>query len=595
VTGVARAQRLRRVASCLGAALCVAASATATPRTFDSDGLRIIIDADWATQLGPGYVPLRVDVTNVTDARTLTVSEQSLRYPTYRGIARYQPSRLVAERTITLARGARVQFTMSIPVSVDSENMQLTFRENGKLLQSIGLGGIRSGLDAEHAAVLIVTPKPSTPGAAAPEWAKPSRTMATSPGVRLRPGTTMPTIDVAMEPTRLPTSWLGYSSLRAVMIGASEWTQLTEDQRTALRKWTACGGDLIVIDGDAGSFFAPGLALASGDGSRSTSPYLLGHLHRVPSEEIAAAGLDSLLAALPAVRNASWRLPVNRAADWKTKGEKGFRLRMPGVGEVHARGYLTLLMLFAVLIGPVNYLYLRRRGLQPLIVLTTPLIAVAFLALLGVYVVTAEGFGVHVRAATLTVLDQDRQEAVTRADVSLYPAGHTPGGGLHFSSETAVLAFDAEERPEVHLDLTDGQRFDDGFVRARTPVNFETIEWRPARERLTFVRDGRALTVTNGLGATVNQLFVRSASGTFELASPIASGGQATLHAWVKTPILMPAYHPLYPRYYEVLATQPPNSYVALVDKAPSWDPGLANAIEHDSTHVVLGLLGRLP
>jgi hypothetical protein len=288
-------------------------------------------------------------------------------------------------------------------------------------------------------------------------------------------------------------------------------------------------------------------------------------------------------------------LPANRAADWKTKGEKGFRLGMPGVGDLHARGYLSLLMLFTVLIGPVNYLYLRRRRLQPLIVLTTPIIALGFLLLLAVYVVAGEGFGVHVRAATLTVLDQDRQEAVTRADVSLYPAGHTPGGGLRFSSETAVLAFDVDDRPEVHLDLADGQRFDDGFVRARTPVNFETIEWRPARERLTFVRDGRALKVTNGLGATVNRLFVRSPSGTFELASPMASGGQATLQPSVKAPTLMPAFHPLFPRYYEVLENQPSNSDVALVATAPAWDPGLSNTIEHDSTHVVLGLLERLP
>jgi hypothetical protein len=34
---------------------------------------------------------------------------------------------------------------------------------------------------------------------------------------------------------------------------------------------------------------------------------------------------------------------------------------------------------------------------------------------------------------------------------------------------------------------------------------------------------------------------------------------------------------------------------VALVDKAPSWEPGVAGAVEHDSAHVVLGLLERLP
>jgi hypothetical protein len=404
----------------------------------------------------------------------------------------------------------------------------------------------------------------------------------------------MPLIDFALEPSRLPASWLGYSALRAVVIGGPEWMSLTEQQRTALRKWTACGGDLIVVDAAPGSSLAPGISLASPDGSRSTVPYFLGHLHRLRAADM-ELGMTGLLSALSAARAGSWRLPVNRAADWTLAATKGFRLRMAGIGDVHARGYLMLLLLFALLIGPLNYLYLQHRGLQPLLVLTAPLIAVAFLVLLAVYVVIGEGFGVHVRAATLTVLDQDRQEAVTRAEVSLYPAGRTPGGGLRFSDDTAVVAFASEDRSDVHLDLGDGQRFDRGLARARVPLNVETVEWRPARERLTFTRENGGLTVVNGLGATLTALFVRSPSGSFELAAPVIAGGRGALRRWTTQPLLMPVDHPLYGRFYEVMTGQPVSSYVALLDKATAWNPGVTNAIEHDSTHVVLGLMEQMP
>jgi hypothetical protein len=567
--------------------------ATAEPRAFDGEGLRIIVDSDWGTRLGPGYLPVRLDLTNLADPRTITVSGQSTRYPRYGGLG-YQPSRLVAERTIRMARGARVQFTLSLPISADSENLVLTIRQDREVLQSVGIGTVQSNQAVGATAVLLVAPRKTSAGVDPPAWTIPSREAPLASGFRGMGGK-LPIIDFALEPQRLPTSWVSYSALRAVVIGGPEWRELTDDQRAGLRKWTACGGDLIVVDGDPAALLAPGIALASSDGARSTLPYLLGHVHRVPSAEIASGGLEALLGLLPAIRTASWRLPVNRASDWTLKVDQGFRLRMAGIGDVHTRGYLTLLMVFALLIGPVNYVFLRNRGLQWLIVLTAPVIATVFLVLLAFYVVVGEGFGVHVRAATLTVLDQERQEAVTRADVSLYPAGRTPGGGLRFSSETAVLAFNPPERGDVHVDLADGQRFDDGFVRARTPLNFETIEWRQARERLTFSRESGALKVSNGLGSTVTHLFVRSESGAFELSTPVTPGGQALLHAWVKEPVLIPLSHPLYPRYYEVMASQPLHSYVAIVDKAPSWDPGVAGAVEHDSAHIVLGLLGQLP
>jgi len=575
--------------------------AAGTFRTVEEDGLRIVVDAEWGIKLGPGYLPVRLDITNLADARTITLTEQSMLFASYRRaygstpVTRVPgaPGRRVIERTIHLARGARVQLTMSIPVSADNENMQLMVREGDKTLHSIGLGGVESGLDHPFAATLIVASSATPYGQAAPGWSRPIP--AGVPYAAGVPGGTLPQLDVVLDPPRLPTAWMGYSALRAVIIGPAEWRQLTDEQRAALRKWTACGGDLIVVDGEPGQLLAAGIPLASGDGSPSTVPYLLGHLHRTTASVVTARGLDNLLIDLPAVRNASWRLPANRTGDWKIAPDQGFRLPMAGVGQVHAQGYLALLLLFAVLIGPVNYVYLQRRGLQPLLVLTAPLIATVFLVLLGSYVIAGEGFSVHARAATLTLLDQEHQEAVTRGAVSMYAAGRTPASGLRFSSETAVFPFETNDR-DVHIDLADGQRFDAGLVRARTPTNFETIEWRVARERLTFVREGGTLKVTNGLGVTISRLRVRSSDKDYALTTSLPPGAQAALRASALTPVLqVPAYHTLNTRFQELEDGQPVNSYLAVVDRPPSWQPGLVNAVEQDSVHVMLGLTEQLP
>ena len=36
-------------------------------------------------------------------------------------------------------------------------------------------------------------------------------------------------------------------------------------------------------------------------------------------------------------------------------------LEIPGLGEVPVKAFFFLLLLFAVLVGPVNYMYFRRR------------------------------------------------------------------------------------------------------------------------------------------------------------------------------------------------------------------------------------------
>ena len=53
-----------------------------------------------------------------------------------------------------------------------------------------------------------------------------------------------------LDASRLPTDWLGFTSLRAVFIGPEQWRALENVQRDALLTWVACGGDLMYVDGD---------------------------------------------------------------------------------------------------------------------------------------------------------------------------------------------------------------------------------------------------------------------------------------------------------------------------------------------------------
>jgi hypothetical protein len=225
-----------------------------------------------------------------------------------------------------------------------------------------------------------------------------------------------------IAPARLPASWLGYTSLRAVVVDLPAWQAMTDAQRAGLRTWISAGGDLLVVDGSPHEVL--GVPAPEGEAPRIVQ-HLLGHVYRVESADITSAGFDPILTSLRPSREPDWSLPVNRAGDWMLT-TRSFRLPIEGVGEVRARSFLAILFVFAVLIGPANFAFLKRRGRQALLVLTAPLVSLVFVLLLGIYVVAAEGFGVHTRVASLTILDQARQESVTRAVVSSYAAGRAP-------------------------------------------------------------------------------------------------------------------------------------------------------------------------
>jgi len=56
----------------------------------------------------------------------------------------------------------------------------------------------------------------------------------------------------------------------------------------------------------------------------------------------------------------------------------------------------------------------------------------------------------------------------------------------------------------------------------------------------------------------------------------------------VKSPVS--PTHPYFKRFSSLMQ-QPDESYVAVLTRSPFWQPGVASVTEHDSVHVVVGIL----
>jgi hypothetical protein len=588
----------------------LSAGAAGEYRTVEVESLKIEIDSEWGVRTTPGYVPVRFDITNLGEARVIDIVGQGSRFVR---ASRGGPGAQTIRQAVRLARGDRVRLTIPVPVFASSESIRFEIQEDGRTLERFNYNSFQSGALPADASALIVVDRTSPFGAVAAGWPRDLGTYVgggvvySGPGgttttVRSGPGpatTGRPPLDFLLSPSRLPTNWLGYTSLRAVVIGPTEWTQLNDAQKSALLTWTASGGDLFFIDGELDALFPGGPNLAAGGEARAPRAYYFGRIHRPTSESVAAAGLRQVLIDAQRVQDSNWSLPVNGVRDWAAIAARGFRLPIPGIEGVPARVYMMILLLFSFVIGPVNYWFLRRSRQQVLLVLTAPLISATFILLLGGYVLAGEGIGVRGRAVTFTMLDEVRKHAATRTSMSLYAAGMAPFGGLSFGRDVAIVPIGTDgagTRERLVLDLGETQRFPGGVIQARSPTNIEQISFRPARERLSFSAEDGAMTVVNGLGATVTALVYREGDRRYSLNAPLAAGARATLtSAAAGTVIDVPSEMPLSSRFVHLVHHQPAGSYLAVLERSPFWEPGVSGVLERNSFHLVIGWPGGQP
>src|SRR5262249_46762394 len=146
-------------------------------------------------------------------------------------------------------------------------------------------------------------------------------------------------LDFILDPARLPTNWISFTTLAGVFIGPKEWEQLAEPQKSSLLRWVACGGNLMFVDGDLKTIFP---ALESTNGKPQN--YFLGQIYFPTLKDMETLGVAGLLPASAAITGAFWTLPASVAIDWGSIVDKGFRLPIPGIGGVPLRAYLVILI-----------------------------------------------------------------------------------------------------------------------------------------------------------------------------------------------------------------------------------------------------------
>jgi hypothetical protein len=495
------------------------ALASGEERTTSGEDLLVRTSTRWAGGTLGGYLPVRVEISNQGPARALSLE--------------VTPSDRAHGATVTRAvdvdQNATVRFTLSIPLTAFRQGLLRVYDRRGELPSHVRVVGGGALLGVETAPAMLVVSSRQVNCASYVEAASGPRDARRFGGM---PATDASALAEVVPPDSLPDSWIDYSGLDFVAISRDDLADLEPRARSAVLKWVHCGGNLIVyqagentkdievlerlLELNENAAVSARWTLSGGHKSRAsfaTRQLMFGLVCAFPDQLPDSPPDWSAFLSIVGGGRFSWSQRHGVVPDIGTA--EFFNFMNPGIRGVPVYGFMVMITAFAVLIGPVNYFYLRRKRMLWLLLLTVPATAFVTSALLVGYSVAAHGFSVRSRIRSLTVLDQKSHAAVTFARLALF-AGVAPARGMQFSPETAVYpVFPPTAEPGAFtVDWTENQALTSGWLLSRTRTQLLTVRHadQPDRVDVKTGHDG-GLEIVNGLPWELEAVLVADASG----------------------------------------------------------------------------------
>lgn len=335
------------------------------------------------------------------------------------------------------------------------------------------------------------------------------------------------------EPADLPDSWLGYSGFDFILLSGTDWQKLKPAAKRALLEWVRLGGKLHV-------YLSPGTY----------------------SESLGLAGIDSAGAhvmSLGKIVTLSWdgrRLPagetINRywgepqrvmslkqqhtsTGDWPL-------LSLLGVRSFASWQVIVFLVVFGLLVGPVNLFVLAPAGKRHKLFVTTPLLSIGASVVMVALILVQDGTGGTGRRFVAINLEPGEAAAyVTQEQVSR--TGVLLGAGFEMKQPALVEPLAMPDSPWAKLknvatgqtvNLTqDGNERRGNFFQSRAEQGLvlrAAVSTRARLELKAGAAPDAAPTLISALGFTVDELFYTDAAGEqWKLEKPLSTGQSATL------------------------------------------------------------------
>ena len=312
---------------------------------------------------GSGYLPVRVKLANnLTGERSVTLS--------FTSTSQY-PDEITTNSSFTLSAPGEKTVLHDIlvplcPASERSSNVVLNVRLTGSF--GIGFGSLRGDLNSGQPAVLMSEALFTTNASALD--AEATKALSASSSVEFAG---------KFDPKQLPDSWLAYSGYDTVLMTDGDWSNIHPGGRNAILSWVRLGGHLIIHSSTSPTLAALDLP-ADPSAGRIDITRIPASLALSPEVTIKQVMDDKPLA----FKRESFSSDFGSGWPLQAKfGLKAFRYAL----------FVIVLIIFGILVGPINLFVLAKSGRRHRLFITTPLISLGASLILIALIIFQDGFG----------------------------------------------------------------------------------------------------------------------------------------------------------------------------------------------------------
>jgi len=389
-----------------------------------------------------------------------------------------------------------------------------------------------------------------------------------------------------------PTELTAYLGFQAVFITDERGFEgLNEAQRRALEAWVSSGGTLILESPPRTQGVLP---LLGPEGRVQT--YGLGHVAFLEDDAIARhVGVRRSLSTVPQAKLQVAPLGQHESTRRSAGSGTGSYSALLPQALVPVGRFLFIISLFTLLIGPGSVWIARKRGPAVLLATIPATALVTCVVILGSSLLL-DGFTVHGSSYGYTLLDRDRNRAITVGLTAWY-ANLAPRSASYDATTALIAPQRGGEPTSIDVDWSDGARYRSGFIPSRTYREWGVVSVEPTRARLVVKQKGERFVLQNALGMKVKAVWVRVGDELF-VARDVRDGAEVALtpdDMVDETVLELPARQRFVESQWRPLVMAPlaDGQFLASVEGAGFVPTGGVAMNLHEGKHVVRGQVER--
>ena len=355
-----------RVLFFLAFALSLSAQETMIREVFDpATDTHVEVLALFSKPSPGGYFPVRVKIANNLK------SERMIRLDFKCSNDYNDDLKANSSFSLTAAAGKSVTRDILVPLSPPGSGSGNRTNVSANLSGTLGMAAnsVRSNYDSSQPAVLL-SEALFTPNASVLDAELRSKFSGGYGGSSDFAG--------KFDPKQLPDDWLAFSGYDSVILTDSDWSDIPPGGRNALLSWVRLGGQLVIYSSSSATATAMGLPTESGFGQID--------IRSIPAD----LKLDAPEVVKLVTNNPTKPLQVSVRNDFSG----GWPLQqLFGAQTFKYALFVIVLILFAILVGPVNLYVFAKSGQRHKLFITTPIISLGASLILIVLIIIQDGFG----------------------------------------------------------------------------------------------------------------------------------------------------------------------------------------------------------